>query len=127
MEIVTRRRRPRGARTICRNILAGYAGLVEFARPSKSEIPNGVYACEVSSAGRALPKFFYACSKGTEMYGPAFTPNNRTLCVAVQSPGEVADSTVDQPSTRKPDFSPKMPPRPAVVAITREDGGVIGI
>jgi secreted PhoX family phosphatase len=44
----------------------------------------------------------------------------------VQHPGEEKDSTFDRPSTRWPDFKPDMPPRPSVLAITRNSGGAIG-
>ena len=92
----------------------------------KNGIPDGLYACDVDGKGRALIKLFYACPRDAEMCGPAFTPDNRTLFVAVQHPGEAKDSTYDTPSTRWPDFSPTMPPRPAVVAISRDDGGPVG-
>jgi uncharacterized protein len=61
------------------------------------------------------------------MCGPAFTPDNRTFFVAVQHPaGDDTGSNYDTPTSRWPDFRDDMPPRSAVVVITKNDGGVIG-
>ena len=99
---------------------------------SKSGRTDGIWGVETEGPLRGTSKHFYRVPIGAEMCGPYFTPDDETLFVAVQHPGEGAGlhatsgpSTYENPSTRWPDFEPHMPPRPAVVAITRKGGGKI--
>jgi secreted PhoX family phosphatase len=88
---------------------------------------EGIYAAPTSGEERGKPKLFFTAPIGAEVTGPSFTPDGRTLFVSVQHPGEdPEDSTYEQPSTRWPDDLPARPPRPTVVAITKDDGGIIG-
>lgn len=89
---------------------------------------DGVWALGTEGADRGLARMFFRAPIGAEMCGPCFAPDGRTFFVAVQHPAAdgISGSTFDAPATRWPDFDPKMPPRPSVVAITRDDGGVVG-
>jgi len=87
---------------------------------------DGIYACDAAGPGRALPKLFFRGPRGSEVSGVCLTPDNETLFVSVQHPGEEEGSDFQRPSTRWPDNRTGMPPRPTVVAIIRRGGGVIG-
>lgn len=94
---------------------------------------DGLWAMETEGKARGTSKLFYRCPVGAELCGPCFTPDGETLFVAVQHPAEDGDewrafnrfSSFEDPSTRWPDFKSDMPPRPSVVAITRQGGGRI--
>ena len=94
--------------------------------PSAAGVADGLYAADTMGGGRALTKLFYQAPSGAEVCGPTFTPDNKTLFLAIQHPGEDTGSSFNNPSTRWPDFDAAMPPRPTVIAIVKKDGGVIG-
>lgn len=99
---------------------------------------DGIWALATDGEGCGTGKMFFRVPRvpvGAELCGPRFTPDSRTLFVAVQHPatdgtkdfpGFARASTFEDPATRWPDFNPEMPPRPSVVVITKDDGGVIG-
>ena len=97
---------------------------------------DGVWALETEGPLRGTGKMFFRVPVGAEMCGPKFADDMETLFVAVQH--VAADgtkdyepfaraSTFDDPATRWPDFKDDMPPRPSVVAITKQGGGKIAV
>ncbi len=98
-------------------------GMPTQAKPGYAD---GLWGSDTTGPGRAVPRRFFATPRGAELCGPCFTPDSKTLFVAVQHPAEEKDSTFDKPITRWPDFKPDMPPRPAVVVVTKDDGGEVG-
>lgn len=96
---------------------------------------DGLWGISTDGDGLATSVHFFRCPVGGELCGPFFTPDTESLFVAVQHPAEGGEdwpefgrpSTFDDPSTRWPDFQDDMPPRPAVVAITKVGGGKIAV
>ncbi len=91
---------------------------------------DGMWALETEGEKRGHSKRFFSVPVGAEMCGPCFTPDGKTLFLAVQHPGENDAEgnagSFEKPPTRWPDFADGMPPRPSIVVVTKEDGGAIG-
>ncbi|MBI4391888.1 MAG: PhoX family phosphatase [candidate division NC10 bacterium] len=87
---------------------------------------DGIFALETQGPERGRARRFLSSPSGAEVCGPAFTPDGRTLFVAIQHPGWGSKVSFEKPESRWPDNRDDMPPRPSLVAIYREDGGKIG-
>lgn len=94
--------------------------------PGTSKVADGLYAADTDGPGRGLTRLFYQAPTGAEVCGPCFTPDDETVFLAIQHPGDDKGSHFAAPSTRWPDFDEAMPPRPAIIAITRRGGGMVG-
>ncbi|ORE89865.1 PhoX family phosphatase [Aurantimonas sp. 22II-16-19i] len=102
--------------------------------PKATGRTDGLWAVETEGE-RPTSKLFFRVPIGAEMCGPLPTPDLTTFFVAVQHPADGGDdwegfgrpSYYEDLSTRWPDFRDDMPVRPAVVAITRQGGGKIGV
>ncbi len=92
----------------------------------KTGAADGLWAMETDGHRRGLGKAFFRAPIGAEVCGPRFTPDGQTLFLAVQHPGTDDDTDYETPMTRWPDFKENHPPRPAVIAIYKKEGGVIG-
>lgn len=99
---------------------------------ARNSLCDGLFAMDVVGAGKALPRLFFRGPLGCEICGPCFTPDGTTLFLSVQHPGgsDAKGSSsgfhYGNPSSRFPDYREALPPRSAVVVITREDGGRVG-
>ncbi|MBI4413016.1 MAG: PhoX family phosphatase [candidate division NC10 bacterium] len=87
---------------------------------------DGVFVVDTEGPERGRARRFLSSPVGSEVCGPAFTPDTRTFFVAIQHPGLADKVTYEKPASRWPDYRNDMPPRPSVVAIYREDGGKVG-
>ena len=86
---------------------------------------DGLWAVETEGELRGASKLFFRVPVGAEMCGPVFTPDDETLFLAVQHPGDDGLAIFENPATRWPDFKDNLPTRPSVVVVTKQGGGKI--
>ncbi|SNS49659.1 MULTISPECIES: PhoX family phosphatase [unclassified Azospirillum] len=93
--------------------------------PSSYPFNDGLYAAPLNvPAGQPVPvKRFLAVPAGAECCGPLLSPDNSSLFVAVQHPGEDSAGLYSNTQSKWPDGEY---PRPSVVWVRRTDGGRIG-
>lgn len=100
--------------------------------PPPPGIADAVFVMDTEGPDRALPKIAYIAPVGSEACSPAFTPDGRHVFISVQHPGELRmeddedAESIAEAGTLWPDFAEGRPARPAVVVLTRTDGGMVG-
>ena len=103
--------------------------------PTDTGRTDGLWAVDTEGDARATSKLFFRVPVGAEMCGPLLTPDDATMFLAVQHPGDGGSdweghgrpSYYEDLSTRWPDFNDAMPVRPSVLVITKQGGGKIAV
>ena len=91
--------------------------------PSSLGVNDGLFVMPVRGPHRGRVRLFATVPRGAECTGPEFSPDGETLFVSVQHPGE--GGSLDNPQSDWPDGGGAVP-RPAVIAVSRANGGTIG-
>jgi secreted PhoX family phosphatase len=89
---------------------------------SRSHPNNGCFVVPTSGPERGLLRQLASGPTGCEVCGCEFTPDGRTLFLAIQHPGE--GGSLAQPRSHWPDGD-GLPARASLLAVEREDGGTI--
>ena len=91
------------------------------------EVNDGLFAVATAGPERGRTMQFLSGPVECEIVGPEFTPDDTTLFVGIQHPGE---SGVLDPGSKLPSDWPDgkgLPPRPSVLAVSRKSGkGPVG-
>jgi len=83
---------------------------------------DGLFAVPAEGSQRGYVQQFFSTVFGSEVCGPEFTPDNQSLFIAIQHPGE--GSTFAEPSSTWPDGGV---PRPSLIVARRDGGGMVGL
>ena len=91
--------------------------------PQPANHNNGCFVCPTVGHQRGVVKQFMSAPVGAEVCGCVFTPDNETLFLSIQHPGE--DGSLSNLTSHWPDGGNAVP-RSTVIAVRKENGGLIG-
>jgi hypothetical protein len=97
--------------------LDGNMWIATDGQPSAIGVNDGLFLCPVEGPNRGQVTQFFSSLPGSEVCGPEFTPDNTSLFLAIQHPGE--GGSFERPLSYWPDY--KVPTRPSVVVIQAAD------
>jgi hypothetical protein len=103
--------------------LDGNLWIATDGQPAVFQTNDAVHVVPTAGPERGRVQTFLTGVSGCELTGITFTPDNRTLFVAVQHPGEYG--TLEKPISRWPDRGAL--PRPSVVQVWNSSGGRVGV
>jgi secreted PhoX family phosphatase len=86
---------------------------------------DAVFVCDLDGPARGVPRPAYAAPRAAGIGGAATTPGEDAALILVRTPGAEPGASFDRPATRWPAFEARVPPRTALVALTRQGGGVV--
>lgn len=101
---------------------AGNLWIATDGQPETFGINDGLFVVPTEGPDRGHVRRFFSAVAGAEVTGHAFTPDDTTLFLSIQHPGE--GSSLAAPTSRFPDGT--SPPRPSVLAIAHLAGAPIG-
>ena len=84
---------------------------------------DGLFAMPVAGPERGFVRQFLTVPVGAETCGPVIAPDQKTVFVAVQHPGEITGANPENPASRWPDGDQ---PRPSVVSVWHPAGKTVG-
>lgn len=91
-------------------------------QPNSLGLNDGIYAVPTEGPQRGQVLQLLGAVVGAEVASLGFTPDSKVLFAAIQHPGE--GGTLAAPTSHWPDGSAAVP-RPAVIAVWREDGAML--
>ncbi len=100
----------------------GNLWIVTDGQPNSIGVNDGAFVVPTEGTDRGHLKQFFSAVTAAEVCGPEFTPDNKTLFLCIQHPGEGSDLT--NPTSQWPDYAGF--PRPSLIAVHEANGERIG-